>query len=370
MGEEHYNIGRAQYTEIETLVSQLNYHLVSLATALKGRLHPEEQEMLAYLFQVQVDLRTSLKDLPPRVNGTGSAAETQNKTNDLAYAQTLQYARDLAKIVRKTNEQQRRLELTSQQLIRAEKLAIVGQVATTVAHELDNILAPLLMYAKLIYHDTDKNGSTENSEFSTQIARITQRASNMLRQLMNAGHSASTPSVPVNLVHIIQNSLALLSARIKKQNINVQQRFPDNLPLVMGNANQLEQVFINLILNALDAMPKGGNLTMTLKTESQASNLQVEQDYIMICIQDSGVGIPPENIDLLFEPFYTTKTQGAASGLGLFVSHLIVDRYGGTIEVESELGNGTCFMIKLPTIDKVDNDGVYSAPKPGSCPSI
>lgn len=361
MGEEQYQIGRAQYTEIQTLVKRLNYSLVSLATALKGRLHPDEQRMLAYLFQVQLDLRTFLDELSPHPNGRGPSVESQDKTNDIAHAQTLQYARDLAKIVRKTNEQQRRLELTSQQLIRAEKLAIVGQVATTVAHELDNILAPLLMYAKLIYHETDKHNPTENSEFSTEIARITQRASNMLRQLMNAGHSAATPSVPVNLVHIIQNSLALLSARIKKQNISVQQHFPESLPLVMGNANQLEQVFINMILNALDAMPKGGNLTLSLKSESQASNLQVAQDYIMICIQDSGVGIPPENISLLFEPFYTTKTQGPASGLGLFVSHLIIDRYGGTIEVESELGNGTTFIIKVPAIDKMDNSGVCAA---------
>jgi signal transduction histidine kinase len=124
----------------------------------------------------------------------------------------------------------------------------------------------------------------------------------------------------------------------------------------MGRPDQLEQVFINIGLNAFDAMPSGGQFTITLEPGNGADDRSVEPGFITIRLSDTGIGIPPENISRLFEPFYTTKERGAGSGLGLFVSHLIIDQHGGAIEVESEPGVGTAFIVKLPTANKKEEN--------------
>ena len=129
------------------------------------------------------------------------------EVDSIAYAQALEYARDLVKAMRQKKEHQRRFELTSQQLIRAEKLATIGQVAATVAHELNNILTPLLMYAKLIYKETTGDEKSDVAEFASQITKIANRASDMLRQLVDASWSESAITIPVDLIKVINNAL-------------------------------------------------------------------------------------------------------------------------------------------------------------------
>jgi signal transduction histidine kinase len=149
----------------------------------------------------------------------------------------------------------------------------------------------------------------------------------------------------------INSALDLLAPQIKRQDIEVQVIRDDSLPLVMGRPDQLEQVFINMGFNALDAMLDGGVFTIELEKDDRVEDGAEKSSSIVIRLKDTGVGMPPEDIALLFEPFYTTKERGAGSGLGLFVSYLIIDQHGGTIEVESEQGRGTTFAIKLPIAD-------------------
>jgi signal transduction histidine kinase len=351
------SIEEAQYKEVQALTQTLNHHLISLAASLKGRLSPTEEDTLANLFQVQINLQDLINEAFPKViNMSASSALAQDrKINNIAYAQALEYARDLVKAMRQKKEHQRRFELTSQQLIRAEKLATVGQVAATVAHELNNILTPLLMYAKLIYRETAGDEKSEVAEFASQITNIANRASDMLRQLVDASRSESAITIPVDLTKVINNALTLLAPRISSQNINIEQRYPEDLPLVMGNPSQLEQVFINIALNAFDAMPDGGDFTITINSQNGQANLPGSTNFISICLSDTGEGIPAENIASLFEPFFTTKARGAGAGLGLFVSYLIINQHNGAIEVESELGVGTTFIVKLPPVSKDEN---------------
>jgi two-component system NtrC family sensor kinase len=352
-----------QHHETQVLVQNLNYHLISLATSLKGRLSPGEEETLANLFQVQMNLQALLAEMPSNTNkekpssvATSAreqeASVSQYEADSIAHAQAMQYARDLVKAIRQKKEHQRRLELTSQQLIRAEKLATVGQIAATVAHELGNILTPLLMYAKLIHKESAEPEDSEITEFANQIMRIANRASDMLRQLVDAARSERAMMIPVNVVHVIDNMLGLLAPRINRQGINIKQHYPGQVPLVMGRPDQLEQVFINIGINAFDAMPSGGNFVITVQPGNGTDDPSAEANFITIRLSDTGVGIPPENIGLLFEPFFSTKERGAGSGLGLFVSHLIVNQHGGAIEVESEQGVGTTSIVKLPTVDE------------------
>jgi two-component system NtrC family sensor kinase len=347
----------SQYQEIETLIQTLNDRLVSLVNSLKGRLTPAEEETLQGLIQTQLDLQSVLAErvvIPMPWIGEGLPTASP-EADSIAYAQAIQYARDLATAIRQKKEQQRRLELTSQQLIRAEKLATIGQVAAVVAHELGNIITPLLMYAKLIHKEaSEKNDGAEIAEFADQITKIANRASDMLRQLVDAARTERAMMIAVSVQQVIQNTLALLAPKIKRSNILIREQYAPNLPMVLGRPDQLEQVFINIGLNAFDAMPNGGTLTIQMDAVPVIANADHPNTYIVVKLRDTGVGIPPENISHLFEPFYTTKKRGAGSGLGLFVSYLIIDQHGGAIEVESALGQGTTFTIKLPVTDGGD----------------
>jgi two-component system NtrC family sensor kinase len=356
--ENYYNIEKVRYKETQALVQKLYHHLITLATSLKGRLASDEEDTLADLFQVQMDLQMLLDEMSLRANTTPPPPTADNEIKNIAHAQAMQYARDLITAMRQKREQQRRLELTSQQLIRAEKLATVGHVAATVAHELGNIFTPLLMYAKLIYKETAGDEESEVAQFATQITEIANRASDMLRQLVDAARSEPAKMVPLDLSNVIHNTFTLFAPRIRKQGLKVELFSPNNLPQVMGRPDQLEQVFINLALNAFDAMPDGGDFTITLEPSNEKVASKSGTDFVTVYVKDTGIGIPPENIGLLFEPFYTTKAQGAGSGLGLFVTHLIINQHGGAIEVESEIGVGTTFVIKLPSVAEQEKNNV------------
>jgi signal transduction histidine kinase len=365
---DYYAFDKVQYKETQALVQNLYHYLINLAASLKGKISSEEEDTLAHLFQVHMDLQMLLDEMSLRVSSPppSSPSPDQDEAQKIAHAQAMQYARDLITAMRQKREQQRRLELTSQQLIRAEKLATVGHIAASVAHELGNIFTPLLMYAKLIQKETMGDPNSEVAEYAGHIAEVANRASDMLRQLVDASRNEPARMVPLTLPAIIQDTFMLFAPRIKKQRINVAQHYPDDLPQVIGRPDQMEQVFINMALNAFDAMPDGGDYTVTLKIGDEKSNghskgrqpddpqvdgYQIDDtDFVTVYIQDTGEGILPENVSLLFEPFFTTKAKGAGSGLGLFVTHLIINQHGGAIEVESELGKGTTFIIKLPAV--------------------
>jgi signal transduction histidine kinase len=342
-----------RYKEIRALTQKLSHDLITLAASLKGRLSSTEERTLAHLFQVHLNLKALLEEGSPKVNNplaVLSSSDLPEEIDSIAYAQALQFARDLVKAMRQKKEHQRRLELTSQQLIRAEKLAVVGQIAAAVAHELNNILTPLLMYAKLIYKETAGEGNSEIAEFASQITNIANRASDMLRQLVDASRNESAITIPVNVVTVVNNALALLAPRISHQNIIVEQQYPHDLPLVMGNPSQLEQVFINIALNAFDAMPEGGDFTVTVEPDNHQANALIPSQFISVRLSDTGEGISAEHLSSVYDPFFTTKARSAGAGLGLFVSYLIISQHNGAIEVESERGVGTTFIVNLPTV--------------------
>lgn len=342
-------------TEAQVLSQTLQQGLFAFTASLKGRLSSQEEQILTNLLQDQLNLQTLLTELVstssevfPPAGGSASVNEVDNTV----YAQAMQYARDLVKAIRQKKEHQRRLELTSQQLIRAEKLATVGRVAATVAHELNNIVTPLLMYAKLIQNEAEGEDKAEIAEYARQITTIATRASDMLRQLVDASRPESATPIPVDLSRVIDNALNLLSPRLNKQKIRVEERYPHNFPLVLGNPSQLEQVFINIALNAFDAMPNGGDFVISINFQEDLDNSPSEANFVSVYLSDTGQGIAPENIMNIFEPFFTTKARGAGTGLGLFVSYLIINQHHGAIEVESKLGTGTTFIVKLPITNK------------------
>ena len=171
------------------------------------------------------------------------------------------------------------------------------------------------------------------------IEREALRGRGIVQNLLDFSRQSEPSLAPTDLCEVLDETLARLSHRISQQRAQVEATYSRDLPAVMADSQQLHQVFTNIILNAVQAMPDGGKLSIA----SRVDDMQIQ-----IAISDTGVGIAPENLPRIFDPFFTTKEVGQGTGLGLSVSFSIIKQHQGTIEVESAIGGGSCFTVKLP----------------------
>jgi two-component system NtrC family sensor kinase len=232
-------------------------------------------------------------------------------------------------------------QVTRQQIGRSEQLASVGRLAAGVAHEINNPLTGVLAFADLLREK--ENMDAQDREDLDLIVRETKRAREIVRGLLDFARETPSRKAPLDVNELVRRTMQLLGKREAFQNINLVEDLADGLPLIPGDTNQLQQVFVNLSLNACEAMPGGG--TLLISTSSAEGNVVIE-------IADTGTGIKREHVDKIFEPFFTTKPVGKGTGLGLSVSYGIVQQHGGTLEVESQERMGTTFTVTLPITPK------------------
>lgn len=219
------------------------------------------------------------------------------------------------------------------QLFQSEKLASIGQMAAGVAHEINNPLTSISLNAQILVNKEDDSKKKEKLEI---IESQVDTAANIIRNLLDFSRQVEPEITEVDVNDILKKSLVLASFQIK--NVNIVQEF-EEIPFTMADRNQLQQVFMNIILNGAQAMPGGGILT--IKTTSDGENVKVT-------ISDTGLGIKKEHLSKIFDPFFTTKKVGQGTGLGLSICHGIIEAHGGTIEVDSFIERGTTFTISLP----------------------
>jgi len=174
-----------------------------------------------------------------------------------------------------------------------------------------------------------------------KIEKQTFRAAKIINNLLNFARSSTAELEPLDLNRLLYDVLSLLDHQLEKSNIKLRREFAEELPQVRGNENRLQQVFFNLVLNARDAMPAGGWLTLETRADD---------DTVIIEVKDTGTGIRKEDIKRIYDPFFTTKGIGRGTGLGLSVSYGIVQEHGGAIFVESTPGQGTTFQVALPAM--------------------
>jgi PAS domain S-box-containing protein len=260
--------------------------------------------------------------------------------------QSLRYAQDLARAYAERRKKANQLEMTTRQLVRAERLATIGQLAAGLAHDLGNVLTPLGMYAALLLANQDQLGE-ENAGYVEQIKGITSRIGKMLRQLIDFSRGDSGVRETIVVEEVIDGALSMLDYMLTERDIAVQRAYQSETAYVRADSGLLEQVFTNLIVNAADAMSGGGKLMVTTRL-AHGPESPTDQRYLEIVFADTGHGIASQDLDRIFEPFYTTKEKGKGTGLGLFVSYGIIEKHGGTIDVVSEPGVGTVFTIRLP----------------------
>jgi signal transduction histidine kinase len=233
------------------------------------------------------------------------------------------------------------LQKAQQQVIQAAKLSSIGELSAGVAHELNNPLAGVLVYTKLMKDRLarDKFDKEQLGKSLDKIETAVEYCSDIIRGLLDFARQSAPRLGPVTVNRAIDKALSLVGPQIKIKRIEVAREEPPDLPVVVADFNQVVQVIINLVVNAVDAMNEGGRLTI------RASG---EDGWVRIAVQDTGTGITPENMKKLFTPFFTTKDEVKGVGLGLAVSYGIVERHGGRIEVKSEVGRGSTFTVILP----------------------
>lgn len=233
-------------------------------------------------------------------------------------------------------------QATQQQISRSEQLASVGRLAAGVAHEINNPLTGVLAFADLMLQK--ENMDDQDREDLQVIIRETKRARVIVRGLLDFARETPAMTTEVQVNDLLRQTLLLLGKRDAFENINIVDDLAEELPTVQVDKNQLQQVFVNLCLNACEAMPRGGTLMVST---SHAD------DKVVIKVVDTGCGIKREHLDQVFEPFFTTKPVGKGTGLGLSVSYGIIQQHGGTLEVESEVGRGTTFIVTLPVSTRI-----------------
>jgi two-component system, NtrC family, sensor kinase len=242
-----------------------------------------------------------------------------------------------------------RAELESR-LMQADKLSSIGLLAAGVAHEVNTPLAVISTYAQMLAKQVSEDD--QKSKLLEKIAKQTFRASEIVNSLLNFSRTSSTEFVDVDVNRIIRETLNLVDHQLQKAAVKTEMALSEAVPAMKGSAGKLQQVFLNLFLNARDAMPSGGILAV--RTWFAEETVHVE-------VADTGMGIAPEHLARIFDPFFTTKAPKKGTGLGLSVTYGIVREHGGTIEVQSQVGQGTRFTIELPLARKIEPAKVAGA---------
>ena len=224
-----------------------------------------------------------------------------------------------------------------QRLVQADKLTSIGLLAAGVAHEVNTPLAVISTYAQMLAKQVAND--EQKTMLLDKIARQTFRASEIVNSLLNFSRTSTTDFGPVNLTKVIQETLSLLEHQLKKAGVEIRADLDPELGPIHGNAGKLQQVFLNLFLNARDAMDRGG--VLEVRTWSEASGARVE-------VGDTGPGIPAEHLHRIYDPFFTTKAARKGTGLGLAVTYGIIQEHGGSIEVANRRTGGAYFHLELP----------------------
>ena len=243
---------------------------------------------------------------------------------------------------------------TEEELIRSEKLASLGQLAASVAHEVNNPLAGIMIYIKLFLKKyKEKKLQTENTEKQLlKMEKELDRTTRIIRNLLDFARQSEPNIRPVDMNKVLEAALLLVGHQINLENIKLEKKSDAHLPLILADFDKIQQVLINIIMNAIQAMPDGGNLTIATAVAKGIRIGESPKDAVRIDIRDTGVGITKENMNKLFTPFFTTKEKGKGVGLGLPVVHGIIEQHNGKIKVDSEPNVGTTFSIYLEIMDE------------------
>ncbi len=322
-----------QYPEITQARISLDGRLFTTPYFQEGPNCQKEEIEINNLKRGSVEV-TYLKKMPDFEEGP-FLKEERNLINEIS--------RQVGIIVEQWESEQERKKL-QEQLRHADRLATVGQLSAGVAHELNEPLAAILGFAQLIKDSQGLPNQTDRD--ADKIINAALHAREVIQKLMIFTRQMPARKALLNLSQLVKESLYFLESRCEKEGIVMIRRLDDDLPQIFADPSQIYQVLVNLVVNAIQAMPNGGRLTISTSKDA---------GFVCLVVEDTGVGISPDVQKHLFVPFFTTKDVGQGTGLGLAVVHGIVMDHGGTVHVKSQLSQGSSFEVRLPIKNVTDS---------------
>jgi signal transduction histidine kinase len=244
-------------------------------------------------------------------------------------------------LFRAFNRMIRELEEHQEQLVQSRKIAAVGTLTSGIAHELNNPINNIVLTAESLKEDFRDLPPEEAMGLIQDILIQSERASEIVKGLLDFSRAEHPEFGALSIAAVVQDTLKLVRNQLTLSGINVEQHIPADLPPIRGEKKSLQQVFLNLFINAIQAMLDGGTLQISARPSPDGR-------WMVTDVKDTGVGIDPEHLSQIFDPFYTTKQVGRGTGLGLSVTYGIVEKHGGHIEVKSRKGAGATFTVTLP----------------------
>lgn len=316
------------------------------ARHLIGTLQEELAETNRGLLALTMELENRVDE---RTRELRLAQEELRRTNSDLLQLTLELEDRVNDRTRELQAKSAEVRLMSQQLWQAAKLATMGELAASIAHELNNPLATLALRSEWLLGQLDPEDSKRHS--IEVMSQEVDRMANLVRNLLQFSRRNQPKTTGVDVCKEINNSLELIQYLLRGRNIDVVTDFPEALPIIEADRQQLQQLFLNLLTNASDAMLQGGKLTAQVTSGSLSDGLEA----VLIRFVDTGTGIPTEHMESVWDAFFTTKPEGKGTGLGLAICRRVAEEHHGTITIESEAGAGTTVTIALPVMQEHAN---------------
>lgn len=282
----------------------------------------------------EIIINTGDTDRPSLRTFQVTTAPLLNKEGDIDH--TVSLARDI------TDQKK-----AQEQMLRAGKLAAVGELAGKVAHEVNNPIGIISAKCRILLSDHKDEMSNKISEELVKITDAADRVSDIAKGLLSYCRPSPATRTALDIRSSIQHAISMIEQSAGRNGVEIDNQIPGNLPPVTANPDEMQQVFINLLMNALDAMPEGGRLEINASVSESNAN-PGSTDSLTVMIRDNGTGIPPHIQEQIYEPFFTTKGEGKGTGLGLSICSGLIRSHGGTIDISSTPGEGTLVTIQLP----------------------
>ena len=247
---------------------------------------------------------------------------------------------DISELISAFNKMAGEIESRQEEVVQSRKIAAIGTFTSGIAHELNNPINNIYLTAETLLEEYTTLSDAEANELILDVLNQADRAGDIVKNLLDFSRSERPSFTDQSIAAVIDSTIKLVKNQIMVAGISLERKIPGDMPAIKGNLRNLQHVFLNLLLNAIQAMSGGGSIEIAASQDSP--------EYLRVDVRDTGIGIKPEDLEHIFDPFFTTKAVGRGTGLGLSVTYSIVKTHGGYIEVKSEVNVGTTFSVFLP----------------------